>query len=150
MLKDLLNKANNIMGTANRTTQNVNQTRHNINSLGGQNRQMQQREANRKREEKAKMKQLEWRCECKRKNHGNFCDSCGKSKPACASCGAPDTGSKFCAQCGAAMASLVENQPDAPEEEEAVEEAAPVLCSKCGVEVCGVRFCPECGTPSGQ
>jgi len=148
MLKDLLNKANNIMNTASRTTMNVNQTKRNIDSLGGQSRQVQQREANRKREEKARQKALEWRCECKRKNHGKFCDSCGKSKPACPSCGAADTGSKFCAQCGASMIPMVELETEIEEEIEEEVEATPALCANCGEEVCGVRFCPECGTPS--
>jgi len=152
MLKDFLNKANSLMNTANNTANSVNRTKQSVNSLGGQNRQMQQREANKKRELKAAQKAAEWKCECGKKNHAKFCEHCGKSKPACHSCGADATGSKFCAQCGADMTAppVVDEVAEEIEEVEEEVEEAPAVCDGCGAKVCGARFCPECGIKVGE
>lgn len=64
--------------------------------------------------------------------NAKFCPQCGKAPQvktagACPKCGAPVTGGKFCAQCGAPLSAT---------------------CPNCGAQVTG-KFCPECGTPRG-
>jgi membrane protease subunit (stomatin/prohibitin family) len=95
MPKDLLNKANKLMRTANNTAWNVRSTQRNLNSLT-QNSQN-------KKQQKAAQKALDWECACGKKNTSKFCETCGNAKPACPNCGAAPTGSKFCGNCGTPM-----------------------------------------------
>ncbi|MCL1903317.1 MAG: hypothetical protein FWF94_02735 [Oscillospiraceae bacterium] len=94
-MKDILNKANRLMNTANNTVWNARRTKENVDSLNRANQNAKQR----KESEKA----LEWKCSCGNKNTSKFCAGCGKAKPACPKCGAAVTGSKFCPDCGTAM-----------------------------------------------
>lgn len=71
-----------------------------------------------------------WKCSCGTENTGNFCNNCGKAKPAPSgqwrcSCGNVNTGN-FCGNCGA-------KNPNAPWK-----------CS-CGAENTG-NFCNNCGS----
>jgi len=94
-MRDLLNKANQIMNTANNTAYNANRTKNTMSRMTDS--------AKRSKEQKVAEKALEWKCECGKKTSSKFCDSCGKAKPACPNCGAAPTGGKFCGDCGSAM-----------------------------------------------
>lgn len=76
-----------------------------------------------------------WTCACGTENTGNFCQNCGKPKPAPVGtwkceCGTENTG-KFCQNCG---------KPKPANE---------TTCSACGAVISlkdGIpKFCPECG-----
>jgi uncharacterized membrane protein YvbJ len=50
---------------------------------------------------------------------------------ACAKCGTPTGGAKFCPNCGTKVEAA---QPQA------------TVCPSCGADAKGAKFCPECGT----
>jgi hypothetical protein len=124
MPRKLLNQANNLMSTANRTAWNIQSTQRNVQAIGDRNRR------------KAAQAALNWKCDCGRRNTTNFCDSCGKSKPACPKCGAFPTGSKFCGQCGTPMTAA----PAPP----TAAQVSP-FCGGCGAKLDGAKFCGSCG-----
>ena len=79
-----------------------------------------------------------WKCpECGAENTGNFCQGCGKPKPApagtwkCPQCGAENTGN-FCQGCGT-------KKPEVPA-------TTSWKCPECGAENTG-NFCQGCGKP---
>jgi len=95
MPRDLLNKANRLMNTANNTAWNVQRTKQTVDRFGSDRRNAKQQQV--------AQQSLEWNCVCGKKVASKFCDNCGKAKPACPSCGAAATGSRFCGECGSAM-----------------------------------------------
>ncbi|MCL1832743.1 MAG: hypothetical protein FWG45_07560 [Oscillospiraceae bacterium] len=97
-MKNLLNKlseANRALNTVNNTAYNVRRTKSNVDHINSSNQ--------RKQQEKAAQRSLEWKCACGKKCTTKFCDGCGAAKPACPNCGAAPTGSKFCGECGTPM-----------------------------------------------
>ncbi len=62
-----------------------------------------------------------------------FCPECGEAmaqpvSATCPKCGEPTLGAKFCPNCGTKI------------------ETTPTTCKNCGAELKGAKFCPECGT----
>lgn len=101
-----------------------------------------------------------WQCSCGAENSGNFCSSCGSSKPTfwTCSCGATNSG-KFCTSCGAQKAEAWEC-PHCGAKGNTGKFCAecgksPVAdnswtCAQCGKEGITSKFCPECGAKKAE
>lgn len=113
----------------------------------------------------AQQKAGSWKCGCGTDNTGNFCNNCGKPKPADQNswkceCGAENTG-KFCSQCGkpkpaadgwVCSCGSVNKGRFCAECGKRKPEGAPLYrCDKCGWEpedpMNPPKFCAECGDP---